>query len=95
MTYHTVHQLHRDAFSISFISKYLVMDWRTVKKYLSMTEHEYEQFLESQSERKKGLEDYEGFVKSRLAKYPMPRQASTLCVGLNKRLKTARLPAVD
>ncbi|MCF1717054.1 hypothetical protein L0U88_20595 [Flavihumibacter sp. RY-1] len=70
MTYHTVHQLHRDGLSISRISKELVLDWRTVKKYLSMTESDYEQFLQNQSERKKDLEPYEGFVKTRLTKYP-------------------------
>ncbi len=70
MTYHTVHQLHRDGLSISRISKELVLDWRTVKKYLSMTESDYEQFLQNQSERKKDLEPYEGFVKARLTKYP-------------------------
>ena len=70
MTYHTVHQLHRDGLSISRISKELVLDWRTVKKYLSMTESDYEQFLQNQSERKKDLEPYEGFAKARLTKYP-------------------------
>ena len=70
MTYHLVHQLHRDGFSISYISKYFVLDWRTVKRYLTMTEAEYEAFLLTQSERKKGLEPYEGFIKSRLSKYP-------------------------
>ena len=70
MTYHSVHQLHREGLSISRISKELVLDWRTVKKYLSMTESEYEQFLQHQSERKKDLEPYEGFVKARLTKYP-------------------------
>lgn len=70
MTYHLVHQLQREGFSVSYISKYFVMDWRTVKKYLSMSEPEYEQFLEAQSDRKKELEPYEGFVKSKLSKYP-------------------------
>lgn len=35
-----------------------------------MTEQEYEKFLEDQSDRKKGLEPYESFVKARLSKYP-------------------------
>jgi transposase len=70
MTYHIVHQLHKDGLSISRISEELVLDWRTVKKYLSMTEQSYESFLQEQSERKKGLEPYEGFIKARLSKYP-------------------------
>ena len=70
MIYHLVHQLQRQGFSISYIRKYFVLDWRTVMKYLSMSEPEYEQFLEAQSDRKKELEPYEGFVKSKLFKYP-------------------------
>lgn len=69
MTYHTVHQLQRDGLSISQIGKELVLNWRIVKKYLSMTESDYEQFLLNQSERKKDLEPCEGFVKARLTKY--------------------------
>ena len=69
MTYHIVHQLHREGLSAARISKELVMDWRTVKKYLSMSEKEYETFISGQSERKRELEPYEGFVKSRLEKY--------------------------
>jgi len=48
MTYHIVHQLHKDGLSISRISEELVLDWRTVKKYLSMTEQSYESFLQEQ-----------------------------------------------
>ena len=70
MTYHLVHQLHREGFSIAYISKHFVLDWRTVKKYLRLSEAEYEAFLLTQSERKKELEPYEGFVKSRLSTYP-------------------------
>jgi hypothetical protein len=70
MTYHLVHQLNREGFSISYISKHFDLDWRTVKKYLRLSEAEYEAFLHTQAERKKGLEPYEGFVKSRLSKHP-------------------------
>lgn len=70
MTYHIVHQLHREGLSATRISEELVMDWRTVKKYLSMSEKEYEAFIFEQSERKRELEPYEGFIKSRLEKYP-------------------------
>jgi hypothetical protein len=32
MTYHFVHELQREGFSISYNSKHFVMNWRTVKK---------------------------------------------------------------
>lgn len=70
MTYHTVQQLSREGFSVSAICKQLVMDWRTVRKYLSMSEEQYEQFLAKQSERKRGLELFDPFVKSRLTRFP-------------------------
>jgi hypothetical protein len=41
--------------SITHIADFLVMNWRTVKKYLSMDEFEYEAFLENQSNRQKDL----------------------------------------
>lgn len=75
MTYHLVHQLHRDGFSVSYISKYFNLDWCTVKKYLTLSEVEYEAFLHMQSERKKELEPYEDFIKSRLSKYPQTSAA--------------------
>lgn len=82
MTYHLVHQFYRDGFSISYISKYFVLDWRTVKKYLSLSENEYEAFLQVQSERKRELEPYEGFVKARLSKFP-----ETSCAQMHDWLK--------
>lgn len=68
--YHEIHRLHRAGYSISYIAKYIVADWRTVKKYLSMDEREYESFIESQGSRKKELCDYEHFVKEKLKTYP-------------------------
>ncbi|MCK9423239.1 MAG: IS21 family transposase, partial [Bacteroidales bacterium] len=50
----------------SQIAEYLVMDTRTVKKYLAMRKKEYETSLESQSRRTKKLASYEDFVKGRL-----------------------------
>ncbi len=50
----------------SQIAEYLVMDTRTVKKYLAMSEKEYEASLVSQSRRTKKLASYEDFVKGRL-----------------------------
>jgi hypothetical protein len=59
MTYHTVQQLSREGFSVSAICKHLVMDWLTVRKYLSMSEVEYEQFLSKLSERKRELDRFD------------------------------------
>jgi transposase len=56
--------------SPSQIAEYLVMDTRTVKKYLAMSEKEYEASLGSQSRRTKKLASYEDFVKGRLELCP-------------------------
>jgi transposase len=69
MTYFEIHRMHREGHSISQISQYLVINRRTVSKYLSMSEQEYEAFLASQSDRKKVLLPYENFVKERLQLY--------------------------
>ena len=41
MTYHKVHQMEWEGFSIQKIADYLVMDWRTAKRLLSLSEEEY------------------------------------------------------
>lgn len=69
MMYFEIHRLHREGHSVSQISKHLSTNRRTVSKYLSMSEQEYEAFLIKQSERKKELLPYEGFVKERLEQY--------------------------
>ena len=58
--YHQIHKMDRDGFSLSKISRELVMDRRTIKFYLSMNESQYEQFLSGQSEKKKNC----GLMKS-------------------------------
>jgi len=68
--YHEIHRLNREGFSISYIADYLVLNWRTVKKYLSMDESQYEAFIEQQTIRKKELEPYEHFVKVKLDTFP-------------------------
>ncbi|MEO5602349.1 MAG: IS21 family transposase [Cyclobacteriaceae bacterium] len=70
IVYYDVHQLDRDDYSISQISKLLGINRRTVKKYLAMTEQEYGVLLNKQSERKKELQPYESFVRKRLENYP-------------------------
>ena len=67
--YHQIHKMDRDGFSLSKISRELIMDRRTVKFYLSMNESQYEQFLCVQSEKKKELGPYEEFVKCKLETY--------------------------
>lgn len=69
MTYYEIHRMHREGHSISQISAYLVLDRRTVSKYLSMSEQDYEEFLVRQSTRKKTLLPYEDFVRERLEQF--------------------------
>lgn len=66
MIYFEIHRLDREGHSIRQIADFLVMDRRTVKKYLSMSEADYEAFVWHQSERKKLLGPYESFVRERL-----------------------------
>jgi hypothetical protein len=42
--YFEVHKLKRDGLKAAQISRHLVLDYRTVKKYLAMSEQEYEGF---------------------------------------------------
>lgn len=69
LMYHQIHQLDRDGYSVFKISEMLEINRRTVKKYLAMSEQEYEAFLISQSDRKKELLPYERFVFERLQLY--------------------------
>lgn len=68
--YYEVHRLHREDHSVSKISELLVLNRRTVTRYLSMSEQGYEAFLLKSSERKKELAPYEDFVRDRLKQYP-------------------------
>jgi len=49
LMYHEIHQLARLGFSKAKIARHLVLDARTVSKYLNMTEDDYERFLLKQS----------------------------------------------
>ena len=69
MTYYEIHRLFREDYSISQISRKLVLNRRTVTSYLAMSENEYEQFINNQSERKKDLLPFEDFVKARLEQF--------------------------
>lgn len=69
MTYYEIHRLFREDFTISQISRELVLNRRTVRSYLAMNEIEYEQFINSQCDRKKDLLSFEEFVKDRLEQF--------------------------
>lgn len=67
--YYEIHKLKRLGFSISKIGRHLVIDERTVSKYLQMSEQDYEHFLILYTERKKILSPYENFVKEKLSQF--------------------------
>lgn len=69
MTYFEIHRMHREGHSKSMISELLSLNRRTVSKYLSMSEEEYEAFLMKQASRGKKLLPFEDFVKKRLEEY--------------------------
>lgn len=66
MTYHEVHQMARDGFSVSKIADHLGMNWRTAKRLLSLSEEEFERELSVPKGRKKTLEEYTDFVRKKL-----------------------------
>ena len=68
--YYEIHKLQRLGFSAAKIARYLVLDARTVCKYLQMTEQEYELSLILLVERNKVLSPYENFVKEKLNRFP-------------------------
>lgn len=68
--YHEIHQLARLGFKKAKIARYLVVDVRTVGKYLAMAEEDYERFLTGGTQRSRKLSEYEGFVRDRLIEFP-------------------------
>ena len=68
--YHEIHRLNRLGFSKARIARFLVMDARTVTRYLKMDEQKYEQFLLRSTSRQKVLDSYEAFVLENLTQYP-------------------------
>lgn len=53
MVYFEIHRLYREGFSIRQISEELVLNRRTVSKYLLRSEPEFEQMMVDQSDRNK------------------------------------------
>lgn len=70
MTYHEVHRMDREGFSIAKIADYLGMNWRTAKRLLSLSEEEFAEELTKPKGRKKTLEHYTDFVREKLELYP-------------------------
>jgi transposase len=68
--YHEVHRMHREGYSISKINDLLGLHRNTIRKYLSMSEADYEALLIKQSDRRKELDPYEEFIRERLRLYP-------------------------
>jgi hypothetical protein len=62
---HEAHYLKWQGCSIRKISEELVLIFRTIRKYLSMSEEEFFKHLEVQSQRYKELILYEEFGKER------------------------------
>ena len=82
MMYHEIHRMKREGYSISKISRTTLLNRRTVRSYLAMSEHDFDLSMEKQSERRKDLFAYEGFIKSRIEKYP-----DTSCAQMHDWLK--------
>ena len=68
--FHEIHRLKREGFSNAWIARHLVLNRRTIKKYLHMSEEEYLSFKDSGQPRKKLLAPYEDFVRIRLEECP-------------------------
>lgn len=73
--YHQIQKMSRDGWSKTRISEFLGINWRTVSKYLKMSEEAFLVFIEDQNNRQKLLGPYEGFVKIKLDKYPDTKAA--------------------
>lgn len=68
--YHEIHQQKRSGKHPSQIASFLGMDTRTVKKYLAMSEQEFDTYQVKLEQRTKKLAEYEDFVCNRLTACP-------------------------
>ena len=68
--YYEIKKRKEKGFSTAWIARKLGIDYRTVKKYLKMSEDEYSKFLESQTFRSKILDGFEDFVRQSLEDCP-------------------------
>lgn len=69
LMYHHVQKLAVKGYSIARISSITGLHWRTVKKYIGMTEQEFGLLRENKSDRRKQLLPYEQFVRGKLELY--------------------------
>ena len=69
MVYYEVHRMNREGYSVSKICRTVLLNWRTVRKLLSLSETEYELAIDRKGKRNKELQPYEKFIKSRLTQY--------------------------
>lgn len=90
--YQEIHRLSRLGFSAPKIARYLVLDTRTVKKILAMTDQDYEKSLLKAEQRTKTLTPYESFVHDKLKLY-----ADTSAAQMHDWLKESHpeLPSVS
>lgn len=70
MMYHLVKQMDYEGQSITRIAETFGINWRTVKRLLSMSEQEFTQGLEKGALRKRSLAPYESFLKEKLTLFP-------------------------
>jgi hypothetical protein len=77
--YNELHQLHRNGMTPPQIASNLVMDTRTVKKLLAMSEQEYLNNQQHLSTRTKKLAPYEDYIKSRLEFCPKASALQVHC----------------
>jgi len=75
MMYHEIHQQKRNGSSTRQICLTLGINFRTVRKYLLMTEDNFFRHLENQGHRYRKLNPYEDFVKGKLEVYPDTKAA--------------------
>lgn len=68
--YHEIHRLQREGFTSAWIGRELALDRKTVKKYLAMSEQEFLELKHNQLTRKKLLDPYEDYVRTRLEDFP-------------------------
>jgi len=68
--YYEIHKRKRNGDNPTRIARYLGMDYRTIMKYLIMSEEEYIEFLESNSDRSKILDPYEDYIQTCLEDCP-------------------------
>jgi hypothetical protein len=68
--YHEIHRLRKvEHFTIQRIADKLSLNFRTVKKFLNMTEDEYDQFVETKWAKERQLDPYKDFIINYLQKY--------------------------